>query len=130
MKRKFVLKAGIILAILLLVLPISVESIQAGLHVDSMTGGPSVKVTVSTTSIETNISITCSVKGGFFPFSRSWTTVDTLRIDPGNPWTVRWFILGFGNNIHFTVTATSSNSGNTTGPITIGPEHIFLFFTW
>ncbi len=128
MKNKYVLKAGILLAMLLLVLPVSVESVKADLQIDSIKGGPGVTTTVSTTSVEENVTITCSVKGGFLPFGRSWTTA-SVRIDPGNPWSVRGFFWGFGNNLHITVTAKSLDSGDTV-ELTAGPEHIFLFFTW
>jgi hypothetical protein len=129
MKIKNALKASIFLVMLLLVLPVSVESVKAGIHIDSITGGPGLKTTVSTTTIEKNISITCSIKGGIFPFSRSKTTVDTLQIDPGNPWTLQVFFLGFGNTIKITVTATSRDSGDT-AELTAGPQHIFGIFTW
>ena len=86
MNSRFVLKAGILLAILLLVLPVSVESVKAGLHIDSIAGGPGVTTTVSTTSVEENVTITCSVKGGFLPLvARGQQQVYELTLEIHGP---------------------------------------------
>jgi len=128
MKRKHSLKAGILLAILLLILPVSVESAQAGLHIDSITGGVSVHATISATATETNVVVTFSVAGGFLPFYRVWSE-PVAQIVPGTPQIVKGRFLGFGNII-ITVTAESLDSGATAVPLTGGPTHIFLILTW
>jgi hypothetical protein len=127
MKRKHTLKAGILLAILLLILPVSVESAQAGLHIDSITGGVGVHATISATTTEINVEVTFSVAGGFLPFYRVY--IETVpRIDPGTPQIVKGRFLGFGNII-ITVTAKSLDS-SATDQLTGGPTHLFIIFTW
>jgi len=134
MKGKNILKAGILLAILLLVLPISVESAQATLSIGPITGPIGVITTISSTTNETNVNWSIFLAGGWI-FCHRTTNGIIPSIVPGTPAMIKAIPWGFGffpisgtGPIIVTVTATSVGGGSAQS--TGGPTHIFLILTW
>jgi hypothetical protein len=128
------LKAGILLAILLLILPVSVVSAQPILSIGNITGGIGVKSVIknvgsaTATNVEWNITFT----GGtiWYPTNRITTgTIASLVAAESVP--IKSFVLGFGNNIIVTVSvkadAPALPVSKQTPP---GPTHIILFLIW
>jgi hypothetical protein len=119
------LKAGILLAILLLILPVSVVSAQPILSIGNITGGIGVKSVIknvgsaTATNVEWNITFTGITTG----------TIASLVAAESVP--IKSFVLGFGNNIIVTVSvkadAPALPVSKQTPP---GPTHIILFLIW
>ena len=133
MKNKNLLKAGIILAILFLILFISAESTQAAVTITSVTGGIGVTATITNSGPDSvnNVDWAITATGGWIIF-RPTTAGIIVKIDPNQSVTIRGHPIGFGSlfsffdNMVFTVTATGATPV-TTPP---GPIHLFLIWTW
>jgi len=131
MKRKYTLKAGILLAILLLILPVSVESAQAALSIGPITGGIGVKTTISSTTTETNVQWTIQINGGWI-FNYRTRTGLIVSIDPSTPVQIMALPIGFGgiagiNPITITVTTIPPATPPPPPPV---PTRLLFILVW
>lgn len=125
MKIKNILKVGILLSILLLVLPVSVESAQATPSIASITGGIGVSAIITSTTTETNVGWKISIAGGWIvPGTSREKTGLIVQINPNDMVTVKGIFWGLGPII---VTVTAGTVSSSTPP---GPTHLFIIFTW
>lgn len=138
-KRKNILKAGILLAILLLILPLSVESAQAGVSIGSIHGGLGVGVIITRTAAVT-VDWEISVTGGWIVPNTGGRVItgQILSTDYGNDFKIIRFFWGFGfipispsaiGPMVFTIKATDTGGPPYT-TVTGGPTHLFFVFTW
>jgi len=133
MKKKILLKAGIILAIIFFILFISAESTQAAVTITSVTGGIGVTATIANSGLDSvsNVDWTITATGGCCIF-RPTTAGIIVTIGPSQSVTIHALPIGFGSissffdNVVYTVTATGATPV-TTPP---GPTHLFLILTW
>jgi len=137
MKRKNILKAGILLAILLLVLPISVESAQATLTIGSIR---SVWLGVGTdisTDVTTDVDWTITVTGGWIipGTGGNVRTGHINHLQPNDNYKIIRTFWGFGfipiggiGPMSYTVTATPT--GGSTFTRTGGPTHLLFILVW
>jgi len=143
MKRKNILKAGILLAILLLVLPVSIESAQATESTQAtLTIGPirSVWLGVGTdisTDVATNVAWTITVTGGWIiPGTQGNVRTGTInQLQPNDNYKIIRTFWGFGfipiggiGPMSYTVTATPTSGFQATR--TGGPTHLLFILVW
>jgi len=130
MKRKNILKAGILLTILMLlmlVLPVSAAPAQQTLTITvPNVFGIGIKAIIknigTTTATNVDWTISASVAGGWvFPPSKSGTIAS---IAPAGSVTVKAIFFGLSNTATFTVTATYAT------PVTAQQTKILLIFIW
>jgi len=139
MKRKHTLKAGILLAILLLVLPVSIESAQAGVSIGTIHGGLGVGAIITRTAA-VNVDWEISVTGGWI-VPNTGGRLRTGQISAtasGNDFKIIRIFWGFGfipinpsaiGPMIFTIRATDDGGVNW-AMVTGGPTHLFFVLTW
>jgi hypothetical protein len=138
MKKKYILKAGILLSMLLLILPVSVESAQAALTIGSIR---SVWLGVGTdisTDVTTDIDWTISVTGGLIipGTGGNVRTGHINQLQPNDNFKIIRTFWGFGfipiggiGPMSYTVTATPT-SGGPQATRTGGPTHLLFILVW
>jgi hypothetical protein len=138
MKRRNKLKAGILLTILLLILPVSVESVQATLDIGPIRGVWFGIGTNITTTVTTDVDWTISVTGGLIiPGTGGSVRMGHInQLQPNDNFKIIRTFWGFGfipiggiGPMSYTVTATPT-SGGPQATRTGGPTHLLFILVW